>query len=324
MTHDAPEGPANMQFSAGASQKGAVNPNPTTGLTPDEVAQRVASEYAAERVAAEYSAEASAAGCGCVVEEDSPAWRQALDRSFAANATAAGCGCGLKGKLMAPGTETAWERGFTAAGSSARGVLLQAAREGRIEPVASREVLVPALDLWITVPLDALKVKFQGRALRAPASYAEAVEIGRILGYVPPTQEMVDAIWADAKHIAPLGQTPDESLASAIAHSDELERAFAAAGITGDDLGGPVGKDYLMHERLSTGQGAVIYGWHNLSGQPIQPPSGAHSVHYFDYSHTIRWPERQARRASTGEVVDLLDVYAARWPQLEVQIGALR
>jgi hypothetical protein len=48
-------------------------------------------------------------------------------------------------------------------------------------------------------------------------------------------------------------------------------------------------KDVVMTNRLIPGQGRIaIYGWHRLSGVPIQPLSTVHGAGYADYSHGIR------------------------------------
>ncbi len=61
-------------------------------------------------------------------------------------------------------------------------------------------------------------------------------------------------------------------------------------------LGCPLGalisghkKDVVLTNRLSEILGRVaIYGWHRLSGIPIQPLTVVHGANYADYSHGIR------------------------------------
>ena len=48
-------------------------------------------------------------------------------------------------------------------------------------------------------------------------------------------------------------------------------------------------KDVVLTNRLArAGAKIAIYGWHRLSGTPIQPLSTVHSASYADYSHGIR------------------------------------
>jgi hypothetical protein len=48
-------------------------------------------------------------------------------------------------------------------------------------------------------------------------------------------------------------------------------------------------KDLVMTNRLARAIGKIaIYGWHRLTGIPIQPLSTVHDATYADYSHGIR------------------------------------
>jgi hypothetical protein len=61
-------------------------------------------------------------------------------------------------------------------------------------------------------------------------------------------------------------------------------------------LGCPLGalisghkKDVVLTNRLGETLGRVaIYGWHRLSGIPVQPLTIVHGANYADYSHGIR------------------------------------
>jgi len=53
-------------------------------------------------------------------------------------------------------------------------------------------------------------------------------------------------------------------------------------------------KDVVLSNRLITHPGQIaIYGWHRLTGAPIQPLSTVHGAHYADYSHGIRLVSRK-------------------------------
>jgi hypothetical protein len=48
-------------------------------------------------------------------------------------------------------------------------------------------------------------------------------------------------------------------------------------------------KDLVLTEELWRSPGRVaIYGWHKLTGTPIQPLSTVHGARYVDYSHGLR------------------------------------
>jgi hypothetical protein len=48
-------------------------------------------------------------------------------------------------------------------------------------------------------------------------------------------------------------------------------------------------KDLVLTRKLATRPNRVaIYGWHQLSGEPIQPVSTVHVAEYADYSHGVR------------------------------------
>jgi hypothetical protein len=243
--------------------------------------------------------------------------------AFAAELTAAGCGCG--GPRIAP---DAYARVLRAAGpggaTSARGLLLQAHRAGQLEPIAWTEVPVPELGVIVTVALDALRAKVDGRSLRLPVSYAEQREIARDFGMLSPTKEIVDAVHAHAAHVEPIGLyniaeqrgIPLDSLELVLMLNDNVDRAIAAAGLGPDALVRPLGKTWIVHPRITV-KGAVNYGWHTRAGSVLQSPGARHDPDHVDYSQLAQdLVSRSARDIATGETVDLLDVYRTRYPEL--------
>lgn len=258
--------------------------------------------------------------------------------TFASEITA-GCACD-----EAPSAQDdVFRPQITAAGSSARGVLLAAVRAGAHRPVAKMELELPERDLVVTILRDALQAKVDGRWLRLGVSYNEQVEICRLLGMISPTQEIVTAAWEVARdaghHIQPLGLVHSaadfalmDSMQFAIRHNDNIEAAIAAFGP--DDFCRPYGKAWIVHPRQvepdkdGVVRGVVEFGWQHPNGRPIQGPgSGGHDRNYMDYSMvTADLCDRRARRLSTGEAVDLVDEYRALFPGQEMAevIGVYR
>jgi hypothetical protein len=67
-------------------------------------------------------------------------------------------------------------------------------------------------------------------------------------------------------------------------------------------------KDLVVTNRLVERPGHVaIYGWHRLSGTPIQPLTTVHVATYVDYSHGVRlidqWAEVDGQRVRIGVVL---------------------
>lgn len=74
-------------------------------------------------------------------------------------------------------------------------------------------------------------------------------------------------------------------------------------------------KDIVVCAELAAKPKAVaIYGWHGLSGKPIQPLFCGHSANYYDYSHGVRYLDEWCEL--DGQRVRLSEVYAKKewWP----------
>ena len=165
-----------------------------------------------------------------------------------------------------------------------------------------------------------------------------------MLGYVPATRAIVDAIYQRAQvHPKPVGlvQTESDSLRMntvgfVLRYHAQLEQqlkdAAAAKGLAALDdstLIEPAGKWWILDPKLAGSKygahAAVNYGWFQTSVKdPIQTPGGAHNDEHSDYSQLARAVHRYARRPSTNEQVDLCDVYAAKWPDLGPFIDVFR
>jgi len=121
------------------------------------------------------------------------------------------------------------------------------------------------------------------------------------------TCKMADQIYkqADVK-LEPRPLTKDrETVETFIAHNAIIEGQRA-----GKRLGALVAgikKDVVITNLLQQRAHRVaIYGWHLLSGVPIQPLTTVHVDWYVDYSHGIRLAKRQM--IVDGEKRDLWDI----------------
>jgi hypothetical protein len=115
-----------------------------------------------------------------------------------------------------------------------------------------------------------------------------------------PTRKMVNEIYAAAPlKLAPSPIAPSAEMITVpvFAQHDSMVWAQRSPQLTSFPLGTLVGgtkKDVVISNKirndLKTGvpKPVVIYGWHQLSGVPIQPLYNGHGETYADYSHGIR------------------------------------
>jgi hypothetical protein len=109
-----------------------------------------------------------------------------------------------------------------------------------------------------------------------------------------PTARMVRKVWAAAPaKLAPQPWRGKGGMASSRAyaeHDDMVRRQIAQScpGLAAGTLLAGHKKDIVISPQVGD-DNVVIYGWHRLSGVPIQAPNGrSHSKHYVDYSHGVR------------------------------------
>ncbi len=145
----------------------------------------------------------------------------------------------------------------------------------------------------IFVMPDYLAIGSDRDFLLMPMSWYAATSIAVRLGFVLPTKKMVDAIFEQSDfHLRPDPMPPSPRMRS-VAYFSEHNRKIKEQRLA---LGCPLGalisghkKDVVLTNRLSEILGRVaIYGWHRLSGIPIQPLTIVHGANYADYSHGIR------------------------------------
>jgi hypothetical protein len=145
----------------------------------------------------------------------------------------------------------------------------------------------------IFVMPDYLAIGSDRDFLLMPMSWLTATEIAVRLGFVLPTKKVVDAIFEQSDfHLAP-DPMPAGPRMRSVAYFSEHNRMIKDQRVA---LGCPLGvlisghkKDVVLTNRLSEILGRVaIYGWHRLSGIPIQPLTIVHGANYADYSHGTR------------------------------------
>jgi len=123
--------------------------------------------------------------------------------------------------------------------------------------------------------------------LGCPASAVSAQQLADAYGALLPTPRMVDAIWAAASvKLAPQpipGGTAMPAAQAAAQHEAMIKGQLA--GRSGLIAGNK--KDIVLSAKLVPGK-VAIYGWHQLTGKPIQPLYLGHSSSYADYSHGVR------------------------------------
>ncbi|NNF14947.1 MAG: hypothetical protein HKN72_17105 [Gemmatimonadetes bacterium] len=140
---------------------------------------------------------------------------------------------------------------------------------------------------------DYLAVGSDENFLRIPLSPQTAWDIAEAAGAALPTPAMSDAIWQAADvRLGPTPIPPNRLMTTVPVFEDhqrkvqrQRDRAAAAPGalVAGHK------KDVVLTPRLADQPGRVaIYGWHYLSGDPIQPLYLGHTDDWVDYSHGIR------------------------------------
>jgi hypothetical protein len=200
--------------------------------------------------------------------------------------------------------------------SQAEGLLLRALREGKTDEITWAEVTVG--DLVVQVASDAMKATVNGTpGVRLPMSYAEAVALCAELDCVSPTQAMCDAMFAQAKaqlNYAPLPATNEMGTVSyTLRFHERVQAQLQGQDLSPGDLVFGAWKLWILHPRIAE-KGAVNYGFWDKSQRPvkvIQSPGAVHNALHSDYSQLFVPVKRMARRADTGEPVDLCDYIAA-------------
>ncbi|GJQ61371.1 MAG: hypothetical protein SCALA702_04240 [Melioribacteraceae bacterium] len=149
---------------------------------------------------------------------------------------------------------------------------------------------------------------------RIPTGPITAQKIADLFGAVMPTRKLVDNIYTNSDiKLAPVTYTPvgnqNELVPKFIQHNTAITNQFNNAnGVLGDLVGGTK-KDVVLSNLIidpNRPNHVVIYGWHQLNGQPIQPLTNIHIDTYTDYSHGIRYLNNKI--LLDGEVANITDL----------------
>ncbi|MHC1738422.1 MAG: T9SS type A sorting domain-containing protein [Ignavibacteriaceae bacterium] len=130
-----------------------------------------------------------------------------------------------------------------------------------------------------------------------PMTPVLAQKLANYLKCTMPTRKMVDQIWSNSTvKLAPstIPPTPAMTTIPVMWQHNQTVWGQRQAVISAHPLGELVGgtkKDVVISNKIYGNPApnrVVIYGWHYLSGTPIQPIYSGHEESYADYSHGIR------------------------------------
>ncbi len=144
---------------------------------------------------------------------------------------------------------------------------------------------------------DYLAIGSDSDFCRIPTGPITAQRLADLFGAVMPTRKLVDNIYSNSEvKLDPVTYTPvgnqNELVSKFIEHNSAIQQQFINAGGVLGQLTGGIKKDVVLSNKIidsSRPNHVVIYGWHQLNGQPIQPLTNIHINTYTDYSHGIRF-----------------------------------
>ena len=208
--------------------------------------------------------------------------------------------------------------GSTSDYSPATGVLMAAVVNGQAFTPDFSDVTLPDGTV-ISVGNETLKLN----GLRMPVSWPDTIEIGKKFGWVAPSKQIADAIYAAAPTktvFHSLVTASDPASGGEKMHTYEFVRKYNAdvdsqLASQGYESGLQSGaeKYWLLDERLgetvaATGKTAAVnYGAWDANGNVLQSRGGRHDVNYpGDYSQLLR-PIQRYGKDKNGNKVDLLD-----------------
>ncbi|HUJ00999.1 MAG TPA: hypothetical protein VLY46_12220 [Usitatibacter sp.] len=182
-------------------------------------------------------------------------------------------------------------------------------------------------EVTLCVMPDYLSVGNQDDFVRVPMGLSAALTVADAYGFMLPTRRMVDAIYRQAQvRLAPQPLPPGDAMRSTsylVRHNEMIDAQRAATGAPLEALTAGDKKDLVLTKLLWSTPGRVaIYGWHRLSGVPVQPLSIVHGARYADYSHGVRLVSSTA--FVNGRARSLLDLLGdARYAPLLSDEGPL-
>ncbi len=130
--------------------------------------------------------------------------------------------------------------------------------------------------------------------VRAPMTPQTAQGLADRWGCALPTRRLVDAIHASAAvRGVPQPMTAERELAGTFLQHHRLIQTALPPDSAGKLTSG-IKKDVVLSNRIWERENRVaIYGWHQPSGDPIQPLTTVHVNWYVDYSHGVRLIDRR-------------------------------
>lgn len=142
--------------------------------------------------------------------------------------------------------------------------------------------------VWVTP--DYVSIGNDSNFVRMPLSLPVAVSLARDLGFVLPTQKIVDAVYEQADfRFTPQPLPPSVMMRSSqyfAKHNGMIEEQRRGRPL-GELVAGHK-KDIVLTNRVFGTERIAIYGWHKRDGTPIQGLSLVHGARYADYSHGVR------------------------------------
>lgn len=144
---------------------------------------------------------------------------------------------------------------------------------------------------------------------RIPMNPHTAQRLANLFGASLITSKISDHIYENAEvKLDPFFYKPvereNESIAKFILHNEQIEKQKSKANGRDGQLIAGIKKDIILSYHLADlPDRVVIYGWHKLDGNPIQPVYKGHVDWYVDYSHGIRLMNNKV--ILDGEVVSV-------------------
>lgn len=189
----------------------------------------------------------------------------------------------------------------------------------RLYPISiTKEINGTEYTLEYFVTPDYLAVGIDSDYFLSPMTPLLAQKIANHLQCMLPTKTMVDQIYSAARVKLPPQPIPSDTnmtkVPRFIAHNDSV-RSLRAPLLFQFPLGSLVAgtkKDIIVHQKVyaelrpNRPKPVVIYGWHKLTGEPIQPPNNWHQETYVDYSHGVRLVQKRGK--INGADISLVDI----------------
>jgi hypothetical protein len=143
---------------------------------------------------------------------------------------------------------------------------------------------------------DYLSVGRDDDFCRLPMGPRTAQRIADLFGASLPTGKLVDNIYRNANiKLEPVTYYPvgdaNERVAQFVRHHEDIEEQRKEQDAELGQLVAGTKKDMVISNRIADPDRThhvVIYGWHKLDGDPIQPLTNVHIDTYVDYSHGVR------------------------------------